>query len=232
MKSEQHVKRSRQAPIRESEVTRLAASITQMALSFDHEPLEHNYASAVLVVSDAILSVRRNYEKVVKPIVRRIQDHNLHGKSLQELAEIIETNGPQYLITIWRYKDVDRVKLLQKVCRKFTALRMELNASDDMETLQLWARSVTPAQSKTFGVKGVGIATFQYLRILSGVETVKPDVHLHAAIKDALGVRRSDLDVIELFEATASQLQVSARKLDYAIWNYYSKQTEQARKCT
>src|SRR5260370_4446901 len=111
-----------------------------------------------------------------------MEGHKGHEKALEELVEVIEEHGPQYLMDLWEYRDKERVVRLRSLSVKFMDLKAKLNVRDDLEVLRRWAQNAVPEESKTFGVKGVGIATFQYLRILSGVDTVKPDVHLHQAV--------------------------------------------------
>jgi len=212
-------------------VEKMVTHIISLGLSFDHEPEEHNYCSSVLILSDAILSVRRNYKVVVRPIINRIQNHKLHEKSLEQLVQFIDEHGSQRLMDLWEYQDKERVVRLRSLSQKFMGLKAKLNAGDDLETLRLWANGAVPEDSKTFRIKGVGIATFQYLRILSGVDTVKPDVHLHQAVMDAIGSRCSDFDLIRLIEATARRMEVPARKFDYAVWEYYSNSARATRTC-
>jgi hypothetical protein len=76
----------------------------------------------------------------------------------------------------------------------------------------------------SFNVKGIGLATFQYLRILCGSDTVKPDIHIRQAVSDGLNERvTNDKRVIALVEAAAFSLQISARILEYSIWLHYSE---------
>jgi len=176
--------------INDVDVTALVSHIRGLALNFEVRPKEWDYESAVLILSDAILSVRRNYDSVVTPIMERIRRHKLHEYSLEQLVEIIDTRGCDHLMDLWQYRETERVIRLRNLSRKFVTLKSEMDLSNDMETLRQWAQTATVEASKAFGVKGVGIATYQYLRILSGVDTVKPDVHLKQAVKDATVIRR------------------------------------------
>lgn len=213
------------------DLEKMVAHIERLKLSFDHEPEEHNYTSAVLILSDAILSVRRKYKEVVQPIIDRIRNHKLDEQSLEQLVQMIDERGAQYLMDLWQYQDEERVLRLRRLSQRFLELKPKLEIHDDLHLLKSWAQSAVPEHAKAFGVKGVGIATFQYLRILSGVDTVKPDVHLQQAVKDAVMRRCSDFDIIRLVEATARRLGIPARKLEYAIWEYYSDKAGLTKKC-
>ncbi len=217
--------------INEIDVGKLVSHIKALNLNFDVKPKEWDYESAVLILSDAILSVRRPYEAVVLPIIDRIRQNRLHENSLEQLVQLIDTRGPQYLMDLWRYKDLERVVRLRALSQRFVHLKSKMGLHEDMEVLKRWARSATVEGAKTFGVKGVGIATYQYLRIMSGIDTVKPDAHLKQAVKDAIGHHCSDFDVIGLFEATAKRMGIPARKLEYATWKYHSDKARDSKKC-
>lgn len=72
-------------------------------------------------------------------------------------------------------------------------------------------------------MKGIGFTTFQYLRMLCGADTVKPDVHISKAVREALGKQLSPMAVVELVEQSAKNMGIQARQLDYTIWLHYSK---------
>jgi len=77
------------------------------------------------------------------------------------------------------------------------------------------------------------LATFQYLRILCGSETVKPDIHLRQVVTDSLNRKISDdRKVIALLEAAARKMGVPAKRLDYAIWDRYSTNSRNSAKCS
>jgi len=69
-------------------------------------------------------------------------------------------------------------------------------------------------------VKYLGIAAFKWLAMRLGVETVKPDGHLHKFVETALGHRVTDDELVRLVEAAARRLGLSARQLDISIWEF------------
>jgi hypothetical protein len=226
-----HVQSFTQSKIDEVDLTALVSHIRGLKLDFGTRPREWDYESAVLILSDAILSVRRDYVSIVTPIMDRIRRHRLHEYSLEQLVEIIDTRGCDHLMALWEYRDRERVIRLRDLTLKFIGLKSDMGLSDDMETLKHWAQAATVEGSKSFGVRGVGIATYQYLRILSGIDTVKPDVHLKQAVKDATDRQCSDLHVIALIEAASRRMEIPARKLEYAIWKHYSDKAKNSAKC-
>jgi hypothetical protein len=153
------VQGSTQLRIDEVDLTALVSHITNLRLDFGTRPIEWDYESAVLILSDAILSVRRNYLSVVTPIIKRIRQHRLHEYSFEPLVEMIDTHGSDHVMGLWEYRDRERVIRLRDLTVKFIGLKSEMGLSDDMQTLRRWAQAATLEGSKSFGVKGVGIAT-------------------------------------------------------------------------
>jgi hypothetical protein len=53
-----------------------------------------------------------------------------------------------------------------------------------------------------------------------GVETVKPDRHLHSFVSEALGREVSDWELVGLLEQAAVVLGKKAYELDWSIWEH------------
>lgn len=93
-------------------------------------------------------------------------------------------------------------------------------AVPEEETLRQWAINAEPNGYKKLGIKGVKIATFQWLRMLFGADTSKPDVHIMNFINDTIEQTLSKYECVLLIEGVASYLEVSEREVDGAIWNF------------
>jgi hypothetical protein len=69
------------------------------------------------------------------------------------------------------------------------------------------------------GFRGFGLAGFQYLRMLFGANTTKPDVHVRQYVSEAVGRRRvSEVEALNLLERAASDAGIGLRDLDTTIW--------------
>lgn len=104
----------------------------------------------------------------------------------------------------------------------FLAYQRKHGFADDLEAMRYWAQQPYKEPLSAYGVRGIGIATTQYLRMLAGANTTKPDRHIRQAIKDALGRWVEDEEAIFLIEAVAQRLDMRATNLDHAIWKLYS----------
>jgi len=88
----------------------------------------------------------------------------------------------------------------------------------DQESLRSWALASEFARDFRGRVKYLGIAAYSWLQMRLGVDTVKPDTHLHAFSERVLGRRLGDEELITAFVEVAERLGRPARQLDWAIW--------------
>jgi hypothetical protein len=216
-----------------NEVDKVVAHIRALGLSFTLDPPpEHSYTSAALILCDAVLSANRRYNEFVKPRLERLKQQGIEHKSLSELLDTIDKHGVSSFTRVWNYNDLGRVERLKDLAIRFLELKKSYGLTNDFETLSKWGKIATLEDFESFGVPGIGLATFQYLRILCGAETVKPDVHLRQAVADTLNHKVwNDKKVVALIEAAALLLNVPARRLEYAIWDHYSKLSRKSKKC-
>ena len=90
--------------------------------------------------------------------------------------------------------------------------------------MQNWAYNSKPQNYKDFNIKGIGLATFQYLRMLLGVSTVKPDVHISNTVQKALGYTPPKTKIIDFFVTASNIMGINPLILDHSVWKYYSSQ--------
>ena len=117
----------------------------------------------------------------------------------------------QYL---WGYHHWRRAQEL----RGLVAYFRERNVTD-LGALRAWAVEST-AGDFVGRIKGLGTAVYHGLVMRLGVETVKPDVHILRFVSDAIGRPVNDLEAVEALEEVAKRLDLSARTLDWSIWEY------------
>lgn len=195
--------------------------INTLPLNLDQEVSEFNYTNPVLILADAILSMNRKYEAFVVPRIKHLEKSNII--SLDQLDTIITQNGIEAFVQRWNYNDPKRVEILQILAKKFLQLKKEYELADDLETLHKWGNETKRQEWTSFGVKGIAFTTYQYLRILCGANTAKPDIYIQRAFKEAIGKSRPLEEIVEVVEETAKQMNIPAQQLDYALWSYYSQ---------
>lgn len=168
-----------------------------------------------------MLSANRHYEEFVRPRVGLLKE--LAVPDLATLIELIDTLGVNSFCLYWNYRHPERVRILCDLAGRCLELLSDLEEGDEVECLRAWAQHSTTDDFGLFAdIPGFGFVSFQYLRILLGANTIKPDVHISNFIYQATGQRLSAPKLIDLLEAVATKMEVSASALDHAIWRYQS----------
>jgi hypothetical protein len=88
----------------------------------------------------------------------------------------------------------------------------------DQPSLRLWANQSDFKGDFEGSVRGLGAAVYQWLVMRQGVDTIKPDVHVHRFTEAAVGRTLSDADTIAVVTGAAKVLGVKAFELDWRIW--------------
>ena len=127
--------------------------------------------SVVLMVVDAsFTSIGLNYFTAVVPKVFEFEKRFVITGRIRSLRDLAKVDVDD-LLEVWRN-------------RRSWHIAMEVSAylsslsDDDRHSLRLWASNsnVENWKSDPIGrIKGVGIVTFQYLRMMGGIDTVMPD---------------------------------------------------------
>ncbi|MDT2565842.1 hypothetical protein [Enterococcus avium] len=188
-------------------------------------PEEYSYNNPVLIILDAVLSKNRNYDKA-KVWIKNFKTEYENIKSLNDLEKMIEFEGAIKVTEKIKYKDVSRIIEIKDVAETFLDLKLKYNEQDDLKAMKKWAEETdfTKKDDPIFKIKGIGIATFQYLRILSGAQTCKPDVHIKNFLNDVLGrkigKKISEESAVRAVAQLAQSIDKDTRIVDNAIWKY------------
>jgi hypothetical protein len=138
---------------------------------------------------------------------------------LQDLIQIMEswpadqTGNTLLARHLWGYAMWTRAQMLRDLVAHFTRIDVT-----DQASLRAWAERATFEHDFKGKVSGLGPAVFQWLIMRQGVDTVKPDVHVHRFVSQALGRRLNDTDVVAVIVGAAHRLNRPAHRLDWAIW--------------
>ena len=172
-----------------------------------------NRAPALRVI-DCVLSLNRNYDRFLVPRLEKFEKENAQTITATQLCEAISSASaaPEFVKTKLDYRDPARAITLFEVS-KFCA---DKEAGGGLEA---WAREAKPAGHVDAGIRGFGIAGWQYLRMLFGGNTTKPDVHIIRFVERATGRERlSPMKALVLLEEAARITEVPLRDLDTTIW--------------
>lgn len=181
------------------------------------------HSNAVLMVVDAAFdSIGLNYFQSVVPKVELFRLRYVETgliNSMEDLARV-EDAGLQ---EIW--KNARSWKVARGIATYLASLK-QAHQLDDRQALIQWARQAPLEgwQNDPIGkIKGVGINTYQYLRMMGGIDTVMPDKIVKKVIYEILdqtGIEHphTDIDFVLLIERLAPLTGYRAIELCWMTW--------------
>jgi len=181
------------------------------------------HGSALLMVIDAAFdSIGLNYFQSVVPKVELFRRNYVETGLISTLEDLV-TADVNELQTVW--KNARSWHVAGKIAAHLLAVQVR-NSLGDLDALIHWAKHAPLEgwESDPVGsVGGVGINTYQYLRMMGGVDTVMPDKIVKKVIYEILdtaGMERpsGDLEFIRMVERLAPQTGYRAIELCWMTW--------------
>jgi len=175
--------------------------------------------SVVLMVVDAAFtSIGLNYFTAVVPKVEEFNKRFVESGRIKNLRDLAKTDV-EALRDVWR-------NLRSWLAAKGVASYLSTQEEDDKAALRGWAQKaeVDKWWTDPIGrVKGVGLVTFQYLRMMGGVDTVMPDKIVKRVINEILvkaGMQPvyDDLEFIKKAEEVALACGYRPIELCWMTW--------------
>lgn len=174
-----------------------------------------------LDVLDCVLSLNRRYDEFCLPRVKHFQKRHPEVDSLAGLLELIRSYSSPLEFSVHEldYRDEARASTLVGVIMYLLRVQTGFSGSSEVARLTQWANAVKPSDYETVGIRGFALSGFQYLRILFGAQTVKPDVHIRRFVSKAVGQPVTEVDALALLEAAGNYLGWPLADIDYAVWD-------------
>jgi len=175
--------------------------------------------SVVLMIVDAAFtSIGLNYFTAVVPKVEEFSRVFVETGRLTRLRDLANADVEE-LMAVWR----NRRSLM---VAKEVAAYLSTVSGDDREALRSWARraSIENWKEDPVGrIRGVGLVTFQYLRMMGGVDTVMPDkivkrVLNEILVKAGLHPVNDDVEFVRRVEWMASVCGYRPIELCWMTW--------------
>jgi hypothetical protein len=179
------------------------------------------YGNALLIIIDACLdSIGLNYFKIVVPRVEFFYEKYVKTKEIERIEKFLKLDkNDKRLREIMNNSRVWDACI--KVCKKIFEIEKEKNLND-FDALKFWAKRANYEnwENDEIGkIKGIGINTFQYLRMQVGVDTTMPDKIIKRSIEKVFKIKaRDEIDLIKKTEEIASKIGISQIELCWAIW--------------
>jgi hypothetical protein len=186
--------------------------------------------SVVLMIVDAsFTSIGLNYFIAVVPKVDKFRKTFVEAGKIKNLEDLATINPQdQELKRIWKNKRSWQVA--KSVATYLAKLKAALNF-DDRQALIYWAKNseLEEWDENPIGkLNGIGINTFQYLRMMGGVDTVMPDKIVKRVIEEILiqaGIEMpsSDIKFVKLVDYIARETGYKAIELCWMTWMIQSE---------
>lgn len=174
-------------------------------------------------VIDCVLSLNRNYNYFVVPRLDRFTARYPDIVSVRDLCSLLDSAGPpeRFVADALDYRHADRARVLDDVAKYvLREVIVDADAQSEKDVLREWAAAASPSDHTKLNIRGFALAGFQYLRMLFGVGTSKPDIRICDFVEQAIGYRMAPMAVCLLIEDVARAEQLNARDLDIAIWTH------------
>ncbi|MCS7215673.1 MAG: hypothetical protein RMI30_01005 [Thermodesulfovibrio sp.] len=173
---------------------------------------------SLMVLDAAFTSVGVNYFQVVVPKIKRIEREFIMTGKIGCLKDLFHFNFFD-AFHIWKNK---RSWLVAKEIAQYLSTLSE----NDREALKKWAKnsSLLNWREDPLGrIKGVGLITYQYLRMMGGVDTVIPDRIVKNTINEILikaGKKPIDdnMEFIRLLEKISEETGYMQTELCFMTW--------------
>lgn len=181
------------------------------------------HSNAVLMVIDAAFdSIGLNYFQSVVPRIELFRTRFVTSGIIRKMEDLSVADMPE-LREVW--KNSRSWKVAKESASHLANIKRDLNL-DDREALIHWAghAPLEGWEHDPIGsIKGVGINTYQYLRMMGGVDTVMPDKIVKKVIYDILDRARikrpqSDIGFVLLMEKLAPRTGYRAIELCWMTW--------------
>lgn len=191
------------------------------------------YHSLPVCILDDIFSLQSHYENITFPTVKRFADYFLDGDLYTDKYLVDD------FINDLEKEGLDNVRINVLKNSQKVGGRRKIDVCYDVAKAMKRIGIQTMADFDSYNdkdyltfvlhsIKGVGDAAVDYLFMMAGDNNrVKPDIHIHHCIKDAIGHDVSNDECQRLFREVSNSLIekmpfATPRFLDGLVWNYYS----------
>jgi hypothetical protein len=178
----------------------------------------------MLVVDAAFSSTGLDYKEVVKPAAERFHQEFVEPGDVSSLADLRSLkDNPDYTEQF----GTGRPELVWKIAGAL--LENGADTVDDLSVLQSWAENADPQdrEDPIRELNGIGPATFQYLRMIAGANTIKPDIQVERFVEElnrdvpAFDFETdSKTDVLKSCRRLAANSEYSLIEIDQIAWWY------------
>jgi hypothetical protein len=178
--------------------------------------------TVLMVVDAAFTSIGLNYFQSVVPKVDKFRREFVETGKIRTVEDLAAA-GEEELEKIWRNK---RSWQMAKSVASYLAGIKKDKGLNDRQAFIYWAKNarLDDWEKDPVGeIKGVGINSFQYLRMMGGIDTVMPDKIVKRVIAEILAkanmeMPSTDIGFVRLMESMAPEVGYRAIELCWMTW--------------
>ncbi len=215
--------------ISEADIDAVAAWIAEHSeyICSDTRDEEKSLPPAIKVIR-CVLSLRTSYDKVVRRREKNFRSAHLDLKKVTELANFMASypNPYEFMRQELCYKSERKAGMLQQVVQHACQIVQKTPNVSEEDSLKKWAVQAKPQECYSLDIKYFKVAGFQYLRMLFGADTTKPDLHVINLLSELLDRSVTDIESILLLEAASKRVGLSVRDVDAYIWKRGARPSE------
>ena len=171
-------------------------------------------------VLDCVLSLNRKYDAFVVPRLDNFEHQHPDVRTVTDLQRLMTTypSDDAFVSNVLNYRHLQRAAILHAVVEWLATVSGNGSPAEQLSNLERWAENARPQDAAALPIKGFALAGFQYLRMLFGANTTKPDMHIRRFVADCLGRPITDSRALELLERAAPEAGISLRDFDTTVW--------------
>jgi hypothetical protein len=171
-----------------------------------------------MIVDAAFTSIGLNYFTAVIPKVEEFNKKFIENGKIKNLKNLSKADINE-LRNVWKNKR-------SWIIAKEIASYLSTLSNNDKEALRIWAKNAKIENWKEDPIgriKGVGLITFQYLRMMGGIDTIMPDKIVKRVINEILikaGLKpvNDDIEFIKKAEEIALACGYRPIELCWMTW--------------
>jgi hypothetical protein len=181
----------------------------------------------LMVVDAAFTSIGLNYFQSVVPRVEQFRREFVESGRIRSLEDLVAADTNE-LEKVWKNKR--SWHMAKSVASHLAGIKKE-KGFDDRQAFIYWAKNASLdnwAEDPIGKIRGVGINSYQYLRMMGGVDTVMPDKIVKRVIAEMLAranmeMPSTDIEFVRFVERMAPEVGYKAIALCWMTWMIQSE---------
>jgi hypothetical protein len=206
--------------IADADVERLAFNIRTINLLAPKSRDRAWVRCPAIKVIDCVMSLNRDYDHFVVPKLDKFEQNYPEVRTVHELKKLMQSfpSVKDFVATSLGIKDPRRAATLEGVVAWMCGVGGQGTPEEQCARLHNWALTANPADYSYLGIPGFGLAGFQYMRMLFGANTTKPDKSIRRFVEQATKRKASNIFALKMLEHAAQRADVDLRNVDSKIF--------------